>query len=58
MDKYYKYNFPAWAFIEILTFSELLKFLKFYYKKYDWVRFKTLDSFLYNVKKTKKCICT
>lgn len=53
MDKYYKYNFPAWAFIEILTFSELLKFLKFYYKKYDWVRFKTLDSFLYNVKKLR-----
>ncbi len=36
MDKYYKYIFPAWAFIEILTFSELLRFLKFYYKKYDW----------------------
>lgn len=53
MDKYYKYNFPAWAFIEILTFSELLKFLKFYYDKYDETSFKTLNSLLYNVRKLR-----
>lgn len=53
MDKYYKYNFPAWAFIEILTFSELLNFLKFYYDKYDETSFKTLNSLLYNVRKLR-----
>lgn len=53
MDKYYKNDFPVWAFIEILTFSELLKFLKLYYKKYDWTRFEGLNSLLYNVKKLR-----
>lgn len=53
MDKYYKNNFPAWAFIEILTFSELLNFLKFYYDKYDETSFKKLNSLLYNVKKLR-----
>lgn len=53
MDKYYRYNFPAWAFIEILTFSELLRFLRFYYEKYNNRRFEVLNSLLYNVKKLR-----
>ncbi|EPH07386.1 Abi family protein [Campylobacter ureolyticus] len=53
MDKYYKYNFPVWAFIEILTFSELINFLKFYYENYKIKKFKKLNSLLYNVKKLR-----
>lgn len=53
MDKYYKYNFPTWAFIEILTFSELLKFLNFYYNKYNKTKFQVLNSLLYNVRKLR-----
>ncbi|MSN96411.1 Abi family protein [Campylobacter sp. FMV-PI01] len=57
MDKYYKYNFPVWAFVEILTFSELLTLLKFYYIENNNAHAKFYNnSLLYNVKKLRNVL--
>lgn len=54
MDRYCKYNFPVWAFVEILTFSELLILLKFYYIESNNAHTKFYDnSLLYNVRKLR-----
>lgn len=54
MDKYYNSGFPAWAFVEILTFSELLTLLKFYYTENNNTHTKFYNnSLLYNVKKLR-----
>ncbi len=49
LEKYYPHDFALWNFIEILTFSEFISFLKFYNEKYEMENFNpTIYSLLFN----------
>lgn len=48
LTKYHHPNYPIWVFLEVISFTELVKFYEFYCKKYSY---KLTDSrLLYNVR--------